>query len=207
VPLSRAKIALGVPLGLAVSEVTSFWLRRAHPHPLGLTVAGPTMPRMLGTHGWGGGLNYMSVVYGYPHQRDVSRPLIEVMTCFSADRCYLPSLKEALTRAEHRDAAWARGEWEDPTDPFSPAPRMPVPASGFAHQDRAVVIDGEQRVIPAVSFRHYEALRFRQGTKVVTAVARFGFPDAPLFHAVDDLGPYVAGFRRFMLGQLRLREA
>ena len=50
------------------------------------------------------------------------------------------------------------------------------------------------------------ALRFHQGAKVATAVARFGFPDAPSFHTVDDLGPYVAGFRRFMLGLLRLRE-
>jgi hypothetical protein len=81
--------------------------------------------------------------------------------------------------------------------------------SGFAQQDRAVVIDGEQRLIPVVSFRHYEALRFDQGTKVVTAVARFGFPDAPSFHTVDDLGPYAAGHRRFMLGLLPrlLREA
>jgi hypothetical protein len=198
-----------MPLGLAVSEVASFWLCRAHPHPLGLTVVGPTMPGMLGSHGWGPGLTDMSLVYGYPHPRDISRPLIEVMTCFSAAHCYLPPLDETLARAEHRDAAWARGEWEDPVDPFSPALTVPVPVSGFTHQDRAVVIDGEQRVVPVVSFRHYEALRFDQGTKVVTAVARFGFPDAASFHTVDDLGPYVAGHRRFMLGLLPrlLREA
>ena len=201
---SRARVALGVPLGLAVSEVTSFWLRRAHPNPVGLTVA---EPKMLGTHGWRGGLSYMSLVYGYPHQRDVSRPLIEVMTYFSTEDCYLPSLKEALARAEHRDAAWARGEWEDVPDTFGSHPGAPVPVGGFARQDRAVAIDGEQWVIPAVSFRHYEALRFDQGAKAVIAVARFGFPDAPSFHTVDDLGPYVAGFRRFMVGLLRLREA
>jgi hypothetical protein len=194
VPLSRARYALGVPLGLAVSEVASFWLRRAHPHPVGLTVES-AMPRMLGTHGWGGGLNYMALVYGCPHPRDVSRPLTEVMTCFSVAHCYLPSLEEVLARAGHRDAAWARGDWEYPTGAFDPIPGVPVPGGGFAHHDRAVVIDGDQRVIRAVSFGRYEALRFHQDTKVVSTVARFGFTDTPSFHTVDDLGPYVAGFR------------
>jgi len=207
VSLSRARFAVGVLAGLPVLEVASFWLRRAHPHPLGLTVAGPAMPKMLGTHGWSGGLNYMSLIYGYPHPRDVSRPLIEVMTCFSAARCYLPPLEEVLARAGYRDAAYARGEWEAPAGSFDPIPGVPVPASGFAHRDRAVVIDGDQRMIPVVSFGPYEALRFHQDTKVVTAVARFALPDAPSFHTVDDLGPYVAGFRRFMLSLPRLRQA
>jgi hypothetical protein len=159
---------------------------------------------MLGPHGWGPGLTDMSLIYGYLHPRDISRPLIEVMTCFSAAHCYLPSLKEALTQAEHRDAVWARDEWADPPGPFSPpdTPEMAVPASGFTHQDRAVVIDGEQRAVPVLSFRHYEALSFDLGTKVVTAVARFGLPDTPTFYTVDDLGPYAAGFRRFMLGMI-----
>jgi len=124
----------------------------------------------------------MSLVYGYPDPSDFSRPLIEVMTCFSAAHCDLPSLKEALTQAEHRDAAWARGEWApgwlsqarkaprlsvrvvDPPSPFGspfglPSAEVPLPASDFAYQDRAVVIDGEQRVITAVTFRRYEALK------------------------------------------------
>src|SRR5579875_2713399 len=192
-PPSRARFGLGVALlGLPVSEVASRRLRAAHPHPLELRME-PAMPRMLGFHGWSGGLNAMSLIYGYPHPRDVSRPLIEVMTCFSAARCYQPSLEEALVRAEHRDAAYARGDWEDPAGPFAPPigldPSVPVPASGFTRQDRAVVIDGEQRVVPLVSYRRYEALRFCQDTKIVTAVARSGFPGAPSFRTADDLGP------------------
>ena len=225
-PLSRARIALRVPIVVAFSELYSLWPRHAHRHPLGLTVAEPTMPRRLGSYGGGRGLTDMSLVYGYPDPSDFARPLIEVMTCFSAAHCDLPSLKEALTQAEHRDGAWARGEWApgwlsqarkpprlsvrvvDPPRPFGlPFPEASVPPSGFADQDRAVVIDGEQRVITAVSFRHYEALSFGLGTKVVTAVARFGFPDTPSFYTVDDLGPYVAGLRRSMLDGLRRREA
>lgn len=75
-------------------------------------------------------------------------------------------------------------------------------ASGFAHQDRAVAIDGEQQVVQVVSYQHYEAFRFHQDTKIVTAIARFGFPEGPSFHTVDDLGPYIAGFRRFRLSIL-----
>ena len=75
-PLSRARIALRVPLVVAFSEVYSFWPRRAHRHPLGLTVAEPTMPRMLGSYGGGRGLTDMSLVYGYPGPSDFSQPLI-----------------------------------------------------------------------------------------------------------------------------------
>jgi hypothetical protein len=207
-PVSRAKIAVGVPLGLAVSEVVSFWLRRADPHPVGLATA-PTMPKMLGPHSWDKGLTDVCLVYGYPHPLDVARPLIEVMTCFRVARCHLPSIKKALTRAKHRDAAWAGGEWENATGPFSAShPEAPIPDSGFAYQRRTVVIDSEQRTVAAVSFGQYEALRFRHGTMVVTAVARFGFPDTLSFQTVDDLRPYAAGFRRFMVSLLlRLREA
>jgi len=52
----------------------------------------------------------------------------------------------------------------------------------------------------------YEALRFRQGSTVVTTVARFGFPGVPSFRAVDDLEPYFAGYTRFVLSWLRFWE-
>lgn len=206
-PISRAKIAIGVPVGLAVSEITSFWLRRAHPRPVGLTVES-AMPRMLGSHGWGPGLTYISLVYGYANPRDTARPKIEVMTCFSPPHCYLPSLEQVLARAAHADEADARDDWEDSTSPFGdPAFEVAVPAGGFSSQDRTVVLEGQHEVVSVVCFRHYEALRFRQDKKVVMAVARFGFPGTPSFHTVDDLRPYVAGRRRFTLSLLRLLDA
>lgn len=164
------------------------------------------MLRMLDGHEWDHGLVSVCLIYGYRHPRDIARPLIEVRTCFSAERCYCPSLEEALVRAGQRDAAYARGRWADAPGPFDPPtglePSVPVPAAGFAHQDRTVVIDGQQQMVRIVSYQDYEALGFHQDEKIVTAVARSGFPAAPSFHTVDDLGPYIAGFRRSMLGML-----
>jgi len=58
-----------------------------------------------------------------------------------------------------------------------------------------------------VSPGNYEALRFRQGPAVVTAVARSGFPGVPSFQVVDDLEPYLAGYTRFVLSWLRFWRA
>ena len=58
-------------------------------------------------------------------------------------------------------------------------------------------------MILMVSRNGYEALRFRRGPVVVTAVARSGFPGVPCFRPVDDLEPYFAGYRRLVRGLLR----
>jgi hypothetical protein len=79
--MSRAQFALGVPVALAASVVRFYMLRRANPHPFGLAAVTPMMPRMLESDGWGPGLTDIVLAYGYPF--DVSRPLIEVATCFS----------------------------------------------------------------------------------------------------------------------------
>jgi hypothetical protein len=41
---------------------------------------------------------------------------------------------------------------------------------------------------------------------VVTAVARLGFPERPIFDVVEDLEPYLAEHRRFILSWLRIWE-
>jgi hypothetical protein len=197
-----------VPVALAASVVRFHMLRRAKPHPFGLATAAPTMPRMLESDGWGPGLTDMVLAYGHPF--DVAKPLIEVATCFSEPYCYLPSVGQALARAEHRDAAWARNDLGELVGVFSPANRpseeVPVPEDVLTRQRRAADVDGEQRAMQVVSLRQYEALRFRHGPMVVTAVARWGFPDPLSFRTVSDLEPYFAGHRRFVLSWLRFWE-
>ncbi len=60
------------------------------------------MPQILWSEGYGQGLIEIALAYGHPHE--VSKPLIQVMTCFSEEHCWSRPLEEAIARAEHRDA-------------------------------------------------------------------------------------------------------
>jgi hypothetical protein len=50
------------------------------------------------------------------------------------------------------------------------------------------------------------SLRFVQDSVVVTAVARLGFGERPVFAVFEDLEPYMAEQRRFILSWLRFWE-
>ena len=207
--MSWLLLALAAPFVLAASRWRFSRLRRAGPHPFGLTGTPLPAPMMLSEEGWHGltasSLSFIVLSYGHPLK--VSEPLIEVATCWSEADCYPPSLEEAIGRAEHRDDAIARGYWAHGIGVFEPAPELPLPAGPFGHGEHAVMVGGEQRTLPVVSYRHYQALRFRQGPAVITAVARFGLPAVPCFETVDDLEPYFDGLTQFGLSLLRFWEA
>jgi hypothetical protein len=200
--VSRVQLVVGAPIALAVSRFRFAKLRRVRPRPYALSEAGPHMPRILWSEGFGQGLTEVVLAYGHPH--DVSKPLIQVQTCFSEEECYSPSLEEAIARAEHRDACFARLEWVEAGDSFDPFPELSVPEQDLDHNERILAVDGEERSVTVVSHRAYAALRFRQGPVLVTAVARLGFPPALSFRVIDDLEPYFAGYRRFVLGFIGL---
>jgi hypothetical protein len=202
--VSRAKLALGAPLALAADVALFSMLRRARPKPVGLTVIPPLKPAMLSSAGWESGRGVTSVVMSYGRPLAVTGPLTVVQTCFSEADCYLLPLQETIGRAELRDAAWSREDWEAEPAVFEPSPeKIQVQAAGFEHDERAVVVAGQERRLPVVSHGSYEALRFTHGRLVVTAVARSGFPDRPAFDVVEDLEPYLAEHRRFIRSWLR----
>lgn len=200
--MSRAQLVAGAPIALAVSRFRFAKLRRVRPRPYALSELQPEMPRILWSEGYGQGLTEIVLAYGHPH--DVSKQLIQVQTCFSDEDCCSPSLEEAIARAEHRDACFARLEWMEAGDSFDPFPELPVPYRNLDHNERILAVDGEERTGTVVSHGDYAALRFRRGPVVVTAVARLGFPPVLSFCVIDDLEPYFAGYRRFVLGFLRL---
>jgi hypothetical protein len=103
-----------------------------------------------------------------------------VQTCFSEEDCYSPSLEEAIARAEHRDACFARLEWAEAGDSFDPFPELPVGDRDLDHNECILAVDGEERAVSVVSHGTYAALRFRQGPVLVTAVAWLGFPGSVL---------------------------
>jgi hypothetical protein len=200
--VSRAQLAAGAPIALAVSRFRFAKLRRARPRPYALSAVQPEMPRILWSEGYRQSLTEIVLAYGHPH--DVSKPLIQVQTCFSEEDCWSPSLEEAIARAEHRDACFARLDWAGAGDSFDPFPGAPVPDRDLDREERVLAAGGEEQAVTVVSHGTYAALRFRQGPVLVTAVARLGFPPALSFRVIDDLESYFAGYRRFALGFLRL---
>jgi hypothetical protein len=89
---------------------------------------------------------------------------------------------------------------------FAPVPEVRVRADGFDDRDLIVAVAGQEHRVPVISRGSYEALRFDHDSMVVTAVARAGFPDMPRFDVVEDLEPYLAEHRRFILSWLRFWE-
>jgi hypothetical protein len=161
--MSRARLAAGVPVALAVSRWRFSKLRRVDPRPFGLAVVPPLWPVMLSSEGRGPGLTAMSLSYGRPLA--VSGQLIEVATCFSEPDCELPPVREAIARAQQRDAAWAREDWENAPEMSGPEPfEVPVPAAGFHRQERPVIVAGQERVMAVMSRDGYEGVRFRHGS-------------------------------------------
>jgi hypothetical protein len=94
-------------------------LRRARPRPFGLSTPAVT-PAMLSSAGQRGLNSFTSVVLCYGRPLAVAGPLTEVQTCFPDRDCDLPTLHETITRAELRDQAWAREDWEGDHGVFAP---------------------------------------------------------------------------------------
>jgi hypothetical protein len=203
--VSRAKFALGVPVAMAVDLALFAMLRRARPRPFGLSSSAPT-PAMLSSAGQSGLSSFTSVVLCYGLPLRIAGPLTEVQTCFSDRDCHLPTLQETITRAELRDQAWAREDWEGESGVFEPWPEVQIPADGFECHERVIVVAGHERHVRVLSHGSYEALQFDHDSVVVTAVARAGFLERPQFDVVDDLEPYLVQHRRFILSWLRFWE-
>jgi hypothetical protein len=104
---------VGAPVALAVSRWRFSRLRRADPRPFGLAVTPSAVPMMLSSEGWQPGLASMALRYGRPLA--APGPFVEVATSFLEPDCDMPSLKQVITRAEKRDAAWARRLADDIT--------------------------------------------------------------------------------------------
>jgi hypothetical protein len=90
----------GAPVALAVSRFRFAKLRRVRPRPYALAEVPPHMPQILWSEGYGQGLTEIVLAYGHPHE--VSKPLIQVMTCFSEEHCWSPPLEEAIARRASR---------------------------------------------------------------------------------------------------------
>jgi hypothetical protein len=141
-------------------------------------------------------LDSMSLLYG--DYFDVTAPLAEVTTVYqgpdwpnAAAPSRRPASAWALGQAEWRDDQIARGEWSS----FPPAQES-KPDGPFRRGKIDIIVCGTRCRVPVVSYRHYQALSFSDGTTPVTVVSRHPLPDLPQFNWVTDLEPYFAGYRR-----------
>jgi hypothetical protein len=216
--VSRVMFALGVPVAMAADLVLFAMLRRARPRPFGISNPAVTPALLSSATGQSQTRNFTSVVLCYGRPLRIAGQLMEVETYFAESLAvdmgttvkdlvrFAPGLEDTITRAELRDQAWAEHDWMDETSVFSPDSPVEVPADGFERAERIVVVAGQERRVPVLSHGNCEALRFVHDSMVITAVARLGFPESPRFDVVDDLEPYLAAHRRFILSWLRFWE-
>lgn len=129
--MSRAKFALGVPVAMAADLVLFTLIRHARPRPFGLSVTPAVKPALLSSASQSRYRSFTDIVLCYGRPLAVTGQLIEVQTCFTERDCFLPALEETITRAELRDQAWARHDWEGYPGVFSPDPGVQVTAGSL----------------------------------------------------------------------------
>jgi hypothetical protein len=141
-------------------------------------------------------LDSMSLLYG--DHFDVTAPLAEVTTIYDGPdwpnahpRSRRPAPAWSLGEAERRDDKIARGDWSS----SSPG-QDSVPPGPFRRGKMDIVVCGTRLRVPVVSYRHYQALSFSDGTTTATVVSRHPLPDLPRFDWVIDLEPYFDGYRK-----------
>jgi hypothetical protein len=139
-------------------------------------------------------LDSMSLFYG--DYFDLTTPLAEVTTIYNgpdwpnaAPRSRRPAPAWALGEAAWRDEKIAGGDWSS----RSPSQES-IPAGPFRRGKMDIIVCGTRRRVPVVSYRHYQALSFSDGTTTATVVSRHPLPDLPKFGWVADLEPYFAGY-------------
>src|SRR5258708_19256022 len=77
--LMPTRMALGVPVALAVARFRISRLRRANPRVIGLAAPGELIPVMLSEDGWYLGM-LTEVALSYGRGLDVATPLLELTT-------------------------------------------------------------------------------------------------------------------------------
>jgi hypothetical protein len=194
------RMALGVPVALAVARFRISRLRRASPRVIGLAAPGQLIPVILSQDGWyNGALTEVALSYG--RVLDVTSPLVEVTTHL-ADGDSLPPLQGEIARRERQDVATKLQDWENITGGDRPGDEYAASKIAVNAQDLDVSICGRQQTVSAVRYEHYQAFRFRCDTLTVSVVSRYAPPQYPPFEFVPSLEPYFQGYRKFIISLL-----
>lgn len=196
-------------------------LRRIDPRPFGLSGDWDRQPLTLGPESSSAGLiaeiraaltrtavplGSLSLVYGDYLDLDLAKPLAEVTTHWDGRGWFapakpsdvpssaweqIPSPAWELGDAERRDEAITHQKWKELGFPRR------IPAEGPFSEDTAeIIVSGNPRTVPVVSYKHYVALSFAEGNANATVLSRHPLPQTPRFDVVTDLEDYYAGYSR-----------
>jgi hypothetical protein len=196
------RMAVGVPLALALSSYRFAKLRQAEPRVLALAPLAGYGPLMLEGESWNdGGLTSVTLSYGRP--LDVATPLAVVTTCLDGAGG-LASRQVDLLQRERGDAAIGRHDWEgmDGGLPFQAGDDDDAAELAVSAADLEVLVAGERQAVSALRYRHYTALRFGCDGLTIQVVSRHELPEPLCFEFATDLEPYFRGYRRFVLSWL-----
>lgn len=199
------RLAVGVPVGLAVARWRFSRLRRAGPTLIGLTAAQRVEPMMLSAEGWSGAA-LTDVTLSYGRVLDPGATLIELTTYLDGERSF--SLGAEIARRERQDAAIANRDWERISGTARYGDESEAARMEIAVSDLQVFVNSEPQRAQCADYRHYRALGFSVGAATVRAVFRHPPSDGPLrFETLSDLEPYFLGHTRFLLGLLTWRPS
>lgn len=199
------RMALGVPVALAVSRFRFSSLRRARPHVFGLATSQAPAPAMLSEDGWNHG-KLTEVALSYGQVLDVTALLIEVTTDLDGQDG-LPSLAALVARREREDAAIVHANWEEVTGSIDDRDEEAASRLAVSNERMDVLINGERETVSLICYRHYQALRFRHDSLTIRVVSRHSLPELPRFEIVTDLEPYFRGYTKFMRSLLKWAPA
>lgn len=198
--LMPTRMAMGVPVALAVARFRISRLRRANPRVIGLAAPGELIPVMLSEDGWYRGM-LTEVALSYGRVLDVASPLVEVTTHL-ADDDSLPPVEDEIARRERQDAATRRQDWENITGGDRPGDEYAASQLAVNAQDLDVSICGQHQTVSAIRYQHYQAFRFRYDTLTVSVVSRYPPAEFPPFEFVPSLELYFQGYRKFIFSLL-----
>jgi hypothetical protein len=193
-------MALGVPVGLAVSRYRSAKLRRARPTVVGLEKGCRLPPCMIASDGWHNG-KPTDITLSYGQLLDTASPLVLVTTHYEgADG--LPSLEQEIAQRKYQDAAIDRQDWEN----IEGIPGYSDDEMSFAplgERQLEIFAFGKHCNVPVVESGRYSAFQFGYQELTIRFIGRQCPEKLMKFEVVRDLRPSFAGYRKFLVGLLR----
>jgi hypothetical protein len=169
-------------------------LRRADPHPLGLSDSA-LRPTLVVEDNWDG-MNLIDITLSYGDPLDLSAPLVAVTTSLPDKMWFTPlSPGKALARLVQLDEAIERHDVRRMgfDDELESEPYGTVILNGTQ-----VMVSSEPYQIQVLSYLHYQAAQFVHDSAMTTITARHHSLGGLELGPIPSIDPYLAGHTAFV---------